>query len=258
MTILWKWNETDTTEFGAPILLLSQLTGTIQFERIAPFASSTIINPTLRINYGTFHLSGGLIGAAYSASAIIPINIPVDLPKRYVVCMTTTYISGNSNARFGFVFGASSGSTGVFGTVATNANFTLQSAGPRFRALVGNTMTAEKTGGGTNANLTSSYTTNRYTVQLNSLTGGVSGTVWRFQRTNATLNGISGPGSGYNWKKETIFNGDGFNSYGNWTTAPLLTKMYLFLQNPLTGGADPTRDYIDICNFWIEKHPQDE
>ena len=260
MTILWKWNETDTTEFGAPIFILGQLTGTLALERIAPFTSGTNIEPILRLNFADFHISGGLIGGAYSASAVVPINVGVDLPKRYTLCVNTWYTSASANARWGIVFGATSGAAGVYGH-ALYRRLRLQSEYPFMRALRGtNNLSAEITTlnntGQTLHSITASVNVHKITIETSSLTGAVSGTSWRILSTSYADGQQTGANTfeGYNWNKERYI-----TSFveGDWTGAGNLTKLYFFIQNPIT-GSDPSKHYVDISNIYIEKHPLDE
>ncbi len=258
MTILWKWNELDTTEFGSAIPLMSQITGTCAFEYVPAWATSSVFEPSLRLDYTRFHISGGLIGAAYSASTVIQINPGMVLPKRYTLCFNVQYMSGADTSRFGVVFGALSGSGGIYGTVGTDSTFGRTGGSGRFRAIRANFVSPEQNyAGNFLAPGSSSLTVNRYQFELNSITCSISGNTWRaYRHTYKNALAADNPGGrGYTFKKEVAVIS---NIYGDWTGQPNATSIFFWVQNPITSSLVPGTNSIQISNLYIEKHPLDE
>lgn len=256
MTILWKWNETDTTEFGDPIIVLGQLTGTLALERIPAFQTSSVFEPTLRLNYGRFHISGGLIGALYSASALIPIAVGVDLPKRYSICLNTWHMSGAANMTYGFVFGACSGANGVFGTAITR-RIRQAAEDLRVRAFNGTDKMSEEFNAVSYEVLNSvsnSVTSHKITVDLSSLTASSSGTAWKL--SSRSFYDPRGSAFSKVYNVSTKLGYVAGNPYGNWTGESNLTKLYLVVQNPVTSSVNAAT--LNMSNLCIERHPADE
>ena len=252
--LLWGWNGTDTTQFGAGFWVsgsdLAGGTGSV---------ATSIITSSFAITFPgvKFELQRTVFSATTaSPTYLVPINDMPDLPKRYTLRFSydPSAAGGNTPWAFGFCMGTTaSNMSNFYGNVihfasASNGRFglkTIQSG--TASALVNSSVISALTPD--NAGSTASPYMLQLNIDMSSTTPGPSGTYWRIEMNHVREHDTSTDNFGSVLDSNAIS-----GNYGSWVGAPEVNKLYLAFHSTAPAAVSK---WIGITNLGIIKHPYD-
>lgn len=124
-SLIWKWNETDASQFGGGFAM-GPVTGTVT-ANFKPATGTFMVNPVIEFEFSEgFHTPSG-------SMYLIPLDI--DMPKAFNIKFVATCISASAkymetstlfqNSGFGFLCNASTGSSDISNICGTYLSFNL-------------------------------------------------------------------------------------------------------------------------------------
>lgn len=261
-SIHWRWNETDTSQFGSQINL-GPVTGTVTLVA-KPATGSFMVNPTIRVSLSTgFHTPSGSL-------ALIPIDID-EIPKNIRVRFYVNNFSASNNItsnesrsrrlRWGVVLNCSSGSTnsefnGTFWPVAFVKDVYLQpmpiNAG---RVALPSVATLAYRGG----MVSSSYCLHDWYIKHLSMTGSsISGT--DVESWNSCIFDVLKDNNSYTYTFNKL--SVGYNDVhwsGSAFAGQVLNKAFLGFYYDMDTAVDTysavTGAFVEFDSFQLMKHP---